>query len=446
MTDVFPDEPASPHPAYGAGESAATGDMDASPEHIAPEPIGTSTSATGQAGSTSDAATARVDDPWWTAGPPATVVSSPPPRARRVISLPGALAMAAVAALVATGITLAATGVGSTTINLGASSSAAPAAVRPGSVSAIAATVLPSVVSITVSASGGSDTGSGIVLTSSGYVLTNNHVISAAASGGTITVQTHQQPNRLFSASIVGRDPKSDLAVLRVAGAGTLVPAVLGQSASLEVGVPVVAIGSPLGLAGTVTSGIVSALNRPVSASGDGTDTNAVIDAIQTDAPINPGNSGGPLVDGAGHVVGINSAIATLGASLAGSQSGSIGLGFAIPIDYARQIAAQLIAHGHAVHPVMHVAVANVGQCPLASGMPANLMGAVICQVTAGGPGAKAGLEPGDLVIAYDGQPITSADELVAVTRVCRIGSTHQVTYVRGSATHTVGVTLASDG
>ena len=214
--------------------------------------------------------------------------------------------------------------------------------------------MLPAVVSIEVRSSAGSGTGSGVVIDRAGYVLTNNHVISAAAANRGSNLRALFSDQSAAEARVVGRDPKSDLAVLKVDKPGLTVAA-LGDSSKIAVGDPVIAIGSPLGLAGTVTSGIVSALNRPVrlggGGGGSGSDTNAVINAIQTDAPINPGNSGGALVDGAGAVVGINSAIATL--SSGQGQSGSIGVGFAIPINEARDIAQQLIRTGKVQHATL---------------------------------------------------------------------------------------------
>lgn len=213
----------------------------------------------------------------------------------------------------------------------------------------VAAAVQPSVVSVIVQGDSGTDEGSGVIVRSDGMILTNNHVVAAAAFDGTITVKLAD--DRSVPASIVGRDPTTDLAVIKAAGVSGLTVATLGSSANLAVGDTVLAIGSPLGLDGTVTAGIVSALHRSVSL-GDSqqgmdqrfnqTSSSSLSDAIQTDAAINPGNSGGPLVNAAGQVVGINTAIASLGSS--SSESGSIGVGFAIPIDQAKTVAAQLIA------------------------------------------------------------------------------------------------------
>ncbi|NBU94024.1 MAG: peptidase S1, partial [Actinobacteria bacterium] len=250
----------------------------------------------------------------------------------------------------------------------------------PGSIANLAARVIPGVVSISVEADSGSDTGSGFFLSSDGYVLTNNHVVEAAANGGSITVSI--STGKKYSAKIVGRDASYDLAVIKmdVTGAPTLQ---LGDSEKVQVGDAVIAIGSPLGLAGTVTSGIISAKNRPVT-TGTGSGESSFINALQTDAAINPGNSGGPLVDATGAVVGINSAIASLGSS-AGGQSGSIGLGFAIPINQAKKTAEQLIKTGSATYPIMGIAVDTrfTGTGALISS-EAN-------GITSGGPADKAG-------------------------------------------------------
>jgi S1-C subfamily serine protease len=303
----------------------------------------------------------------------------------------------------------------------------------PGSVADIAQRLEPAVVSIAVHTSSVDGIGSGVVIDKSGYILTNNHVVSADADGGgTLTVTFNDKST--VPAKIVGRDTLTDLAVLKVA-TSSLTVASLGDSSKLAVGDPVIAIGSPLGLTGTVTSGIVSALNRPVHVSGDDTDTNAVIDAIQTDAAINPGNSGGPLVDAQGAVIGINSAIASL-PSTGDGQPGSIGLGFAIPIDTARTIAQELIRTGKAVHASIGLSTRAVTD--------GSREGAYIVQVSPGGPGAKAGLKAGDVVTLADGTLITSGDELTVVVQEHAPGDTISLKYFRGSTELTTTVTLGS--
>jgi putative serine protease PepD len=310
-----------------------------------------------------------------------------------------------------------------------------------GRVASIAAQLEPSVVSVNVALSGGSESGSGIVLRSDGYILTNNHVVSSVPlHGGKLSVRLYHRPAQSIPARIVGRDKRSDLAVIKINVDKQLPAAPLGHSAKLAVGDEVVAIGSPLGLAGTVTTGIVSALHRPVVARGQGSDTRAVLDGIQTDAAINPGNSGGPLVDRRGYVVGVNSAIATLGGGL-GGQSGSIGLGFAIPIDYARGIAQQLIRTGHAHHPIIGVTASNAGP----RRVPDEHSGAKVASVIDGGPAAHAGLRVGDVVTALDGKRVTSVDGLIVQVREHHVGDTVTVRLRRGGKTHEVHVRLGSD-
>jgi putative serine protease PepD len=305
---------------------------------------------------------------------------------------------------------------------------------------AVAAKILPSVVSIEVRRGSGGDTGSGIVISSSGYILTNNHVVQPALNGGKLTVVFHDKHS--VHGEIVGRDRVSDLAVVRVRGVKGLEPAVLGSSSAVAVGDPVIAVGSPLGLAGTVTSGIVSALDRPVEAGSVDASTDDIIDAIQTDAAINPGNSGGPLVDGNGAVIGVNSAIATLSAdTLGGGQGGSIGLGFAIPIDQAKRIAQQIITQGFSTH-----AIIGVRLDPRYAGEGAKIAANTAGNpgVTPGGPAGRAGLRAGDVVVEVDGVPVTSADELIVAIRRHVPGQHLTLTYLRDRARHTAVVTLGS--
>jgi putative serine protease PepD len=332
--------------------------------------------------------------------------------------------------------------------------SGAPSALAtsPKSLAGIAARLLPSVVSVNVKGAQESDTGSGIVLRSDGYILTNNHVVAAAANGKG-SVSTVFQDGSSATARIVGTDALDDLAVIKVNKTG-LKAAVLGSDSDVKVGDPVLAVGSPLGLSGTVTSGIVSALNRPVVTSDDTTPTNpfggnggsggsttaaspTVIDAIQTDAAINPGNSGGPLVNGSGEVIGINSAIASLGSdSLSGgSQSGNIGVGFAIPIDEAKTVATELITTGKAVHPLLGVTLEDKASNDGAGQ-------AVVHSVVAGGPAAKAGLKAGDVITGINSTVTAGEDAVIAAIRSHQPGESISVTYQRGGSSHTVRVTL----
>jgi putative serine protease PepD len=267
-----------------------------------------------------------------------------------------------------------------------------------GSIAAIAAKVLPSVVSIEVD--GGS--GSGFILSQDGYILTNNHVIETAANGGQI--QVILQDGSRNQAELVGRAPDYDLAVLKINKSG-LTPSAIGNSDAVAVGDQAIAIGSPLGLEGTVTSGIISSLDRPVTAGGaDGTET-SFINAIQTDAPINPGNSGGPLVNSEGQVIGVNSAIASLSQST--GQAGSIGLGFAIPINTANRIAQELITTGSSKTPIIGAEIdfSYTGQ------------GARVNSVTPGGPAQEAGIRSGDVIVAVNGSRVDDAVSLITDIR-----------------------------
>jgi putative serine protease PepD len=324
---------------------------------------------------------------------------------------------------------------GSVTAPLSGNNEAAPAAAPDGSVQKAAAAVLPSVVKIGVVTQQGAGSGSGIVVSKDGLIVTNNHVVEPAAQGGQLTVTLND--GRTVSASIVGRDPLTDLAVIR-ADAKDLTPAKLGDSGAIAVGQQVVAIGSPFGLDATVTSGIVSALNRPVT-SGDGGDSTTVFPAVQTDAAINPGNSGGALIDLAGRVIGINSAIKTAGDS-GQSQGGNIGLGFAIPIDQAKPIIDELVAKGTATHARLGV---QVGDAESSDGLQ---QGAQLGEVTPGGAADKAGLKAGDVVTAIDSHAIASGDALVATVRSHRPGDEVKITVKRGAETKTVTAKLASDG
>ncbi|MFH0519740.1 trypsin-like peptidase domain-containing protein [Streptomyces sp. M41] len=323
---------------------------------------------------------------------------------------------------------------------------AEPAGRAPDSVAGIAARALPSVVTLHVSGQEKQGTGTGFVLDDRGHILTNNHVVEPAGEDGEITVTFHSGDTA--KATVVGRDGGYDLAVVKVTGVSGLKPLPLGNSDNVRVGDPVVAIGAPFDLAGTVTSGIISAKERPITAGGESGDASDVsyVDALQTDAPINPGNSGGPLLDAEARVIGINSAIrsADSGSDLDGGQAGSIGLGFAIPVNQAKRVAEELINTGRATHPVIGVTLdmdytgdgARVGTKGSDGGSA----------VTRGGPGDKAGIKPGDVITEVDGQPVHSGEELIVKTRAHRPGDRLELSLERGGKEMTISLTLGSSG
>ncbi|WP_232851310.1 S1C family serine protease [Nocardia acididurans] len=301
-----------------------------------------------------------------------------------------------------------------------------------GSVQAVAQKVVPSVVMIRVAGNKAEGEGSGVILSSDGKILTNNHVVSGA--GPNAKMEVAFSDGSTAPATLIGADPVSDLAVIKVDKQG-LTPVELGNSANLQVGESVVAIGSPLGLAGTVTTGIVSALNRPVSTSGEAGSTGTVINAVQTDAAINPGNSGGALVDMQGKLIGINTAIATLGvAEAAGAQSGSIGLGFAIPVDQARRVADALIKNGKVTYAQIGVKVRGAD----------DVNGARVLEVTPDGPAAKANIPNNSIITKVDDTPIDSGNALIAAVRSHQPGDKVKITYTdeQGNNSKTVEVTL----
>ncbi|MFB8141925.1 trypsin-like peptidase domain-containing protein [Streptomyces parvus] len=315
----------------------------------------------------------------------------------------------------------------------------------PDSVAGIAASALPSVVTLHVSGTAESGTGTGFVLDGQGHILTNNHVVAPAGSSGDITVTF--STGETASAELVGKDSGYDLAVVRVRGVSGLKPLPLGNSDNVQVGDPVVAIGAPFDLSNTVTSGIISAKQRPITAGGekgDGSDI-SYVDALQTDAPINPGNSGGPLVDSRAHVIGINSAIRAADSGRgpeSGGQSGSIGLGFAIPINQGKRVAEELISTGKATHPVIGVTLdmkytgdgAKVGTKG-ADGGPA---------VAKDGPADKAGIKSGDVITQVEGQRVHSGEELIVKIRAHRPGDDLDLKLTRGGKERTVTLKLGS--
>lgn len=363
--------------------------------------------------------------PYFVAPPPAP--PTPPKKNKKGLGVVGTIAVAAVTSLfVGSFAGLAGYVVGSRVDNDSGSTGSGQVIELPqvsdtgssgtANIADIAEAVLPSVVSILIEAGNNSGSGSGFVIDSSGYILTNNHVAAPAANGGELTVVF--DGGEKAKASIVGRNTSYDLAVLKVDR--TNLPAVvLGNSDDVRVGELVVAIGAPLGLKGTVTSGIISSLDRPVTAGGSG--DLAFINAVQTDAAINPGNSGGPLLDGAGRVIGVNSAIATLAGGSLGGEAGSIGLGFAIPINSASRIAEEIIATGDSQTPIIGVILntAFAGE------------GAEVQELTAGGPAQAAGIRVGDIITSLNGRTIQDSTELVVTIRSYAPGDEVKVSLLR---------------
>ena len=344
-------------------------------------------------------------------------------------------------------------------------------------VTAVAAKASPSVVTISVSASSEGGTGSGVVLSSDGYILTNTHVVTLDGAASNVSISVTDNNGKIYTAKIVGTDPTTDLAVIKLDGASGMTPMNWADSSKLNVGDTTVAIGAPLGLSGTVTDGIVSALNRSISiassaapkstdgsnggGSGNGSSQNPFnfdfpnqgggssqsgtqgtisLPVIQTDASINPGNSGGALLNSKGQLIGINVAIASAsGSSSSGTQSGSIGVGFSIPSNLAKRISDELIKNGSATHGLLGASVGDAS-----SDSKATTVGASIKSVTSGGAAASAGLQAGDIVVNFNGLPITDATDLTAQVRALPAGAKADVTYLRGGQSKTTSVTLGS--
>ncbi len=340
-------------------------------------------------------------------------------------------------------------------------------------VTAVAAKASPSVVTISVTASSEGGTGSGVVLSSDGYILTNTHVVTLDGAAANVSISVTDNDGKIYTAKIVGTDPTTDLAVIKLDGASGMTPITWGDSSKLNVGDTTVAIGAPLGLSGTVTDGIVSALNRSISiassaapkssdGNGGGSSQNPFnfdfpnqgggsnqqsqsqgtisLPVIQTDASINPGNSGGALLDSKGQLIGINVAIASAGgSSSSGTQSGSIGVGFSIPSNVAKRISDELIKNGSATHGLLGASVGDAS-----SDSKATTVGASVKSVTSGGAAASAGLQAGDVIVNFNGLPITDATDLTAQVRALAAGSKADVTYIRDGQTKTTTVTLGS--
>ena len=386
-----------------------------------------------------------------TPSPYAAPPEPPAPQARPRHRYRDLALSAAVAAIVAAGTTAVVTGADSpspaassatSTVNRAAGTGPGPVAAGTGTAvnwTGVASAVEPSVVAISVSSQRGGAEGSGVILDSAGRVLTNNHVVSGARQGGQLKVTLSD--GRSYPATVVGTDPSTDLAVIIMKGADNLTPAKLGDSDAVQVGAPVMAVGNPLGLAGTVTTGIVSALDRPVTTANNDAQNSAVggdrvvTNAIQTDAAVNPGNSGGALVDSTGRVIGIPSSIASLGS---GSASGSIGLGFSIPINEAKSIADQLIEDGTAEHPYLGV---SLDDGDVKDGT-ATRNAALVAVVSPGTPAAAAGLQVGDAITKVDDEPVNGSESLVAQVRERRVGASVELTVFRNGQPQQISLTL----
>ena len=336
-------------------------------------------------------------------------------------------------------------------------------------ITAVAAKASPSVVTIQVTSSTGSGSGSGVILSSDGYIVTNNHVVTLDGATNSTTLQVEDSHGQLFTAQVVGTDPTVDLAVLKVDGVSNWTPIEFADSSKLNVGDVTIAMGAPLGLAGTVTTGIVSALNRSIQIGSSAVpdDQNSTtpdqgglgdlwnfdfgqgqsqgqtqtsqgsiaIPVIQTDAAINPGNSGGALLDAQGRLIGINVAIASAGSS----SSGNIGVGFALPSNLAKRISSEIIASGVATHGLLGASVGDQG-----AQKGSTSVGAVVKEVVAGGAAEKAGIKVGDIITSVNGVPISSSSDLTASIRSLAAGTTTDLVIVRGGKPQTITATLGT--
>ncbi len=308
------------------------------------------------------------------------------------------------------------------------------------SATTVANNTLPSVVTISARNGSSGGTGSGEVIRSDGYILTNNHVISVAANGGTVEV--------LFSdgtsepATITGRDPQADLAVIKVNTSKSLPVIPFGSSSNVAVGQPVVVLGAPLGLSDTVTSGIVSALDRTIEVPSDNGTTALLVSAVQTDAAINPGNSGGAMTNCSGQLIGVPSAGAQVPNESGGSSAGSVGLGFAIPVDLAEAVSNEIIATGTVTHAYFGIEVIAI---PASAAQKAGTsQGLFVAGVVPGGPAAQAGLQQGDIITEINGKPATDPNQLQSLTITERAGNTVSITYERDGQSHNTTITLGS--
>jgi putative serine protease PepD len=352
----------------------------------------------------------------------------------------GASQRRVVAGLIAAGVAVIAAGcsAGSSSSSSGGSGASSQSACQ---VESVANKVLPSVVTINASsASGGGGNGSGEVIRADGYILTNNHVISIAADGGSVSVLFAD--GATVPATITGRDPQTDLAVLHITPPHDLKVIAEGSSGAVRVGQPVVALGAPLGLSSTVTAGIVSALDRTVHVPGDNGGQALLVSAVQTDAAINPGNSGGALVNCDGQLIGVPTAGATVPSPSGEAGGGSIGLGFAIPVDLAKSISQEIIATGTVTHAYFGLQTVPIPpEAATQAGTPGGLF---VRAVQPGGPSAQAGIDVGDIITKIDGHAATSNSQIESLTLTRKAGDTVAVEYSRAGHTAAATITLAA--
>jgi putative serine protease PepD len=471
------------------------------PQPVAPEPAqaaeATETAQAAQTTETTPTAAYEADAPQtapaasagWAAPPPpaASTQNASSPKRSRAVGLVAALAVGAlVGGVSGAGVYALATG-GGQNVQTTANTAVNPANITVNDrdnatiITKVAAQATPSVVTINVTGTSSAGTGSGIILSKDGYILTNTHVVTLDGEMANAKVKVETSDGHLYSAKVVGTDPIVDLAVIKIDGVDNLPPLQFADSSKLNVGDTAVAIGAPLALSNTVTNGIVSALNRSITiassaapdsssnsdGNGDSNNGNGPFDfwqfgspngdqqqqstaqssialaVIQTDAAINPGNSGGALLNTDGKVIGVNVAIASAGSSSSGSSaSGSIGVGFAIPANLAKRVANEIIANGKATHGLLGASVADVAD--EASTANSSVVGAAIVEVTSGGGAAAAGLQKGDIVTSFNGVPITGKTDLTAQVRVLAAGAKTQLNYVRNGKTYTANVTLGT--
>ncbi|MGC4804588.1 S1C family serine protease [Micromonospora sp. DT233] len=355
------------------------------------------------------------------------------PRLRQLLLIPLITALLAGTLGGALGYTFAVRGgvTGSTMLGAAPADPPALAQRKPESLAGVAERVLPSVVTVRMAGLGGTSEGSGFIVSAAGHVVTNDHVVAGGTGKATVLFNDGSSA----PATVVGRDPESDIAVIKTSRSG-LRPVEFGDSEALAVGDPVLAVGSPLSLANTVTAGIVSALDRTMQAGEPGGPTRYYA-AIQTDAAVNHGNSGGPLVDAAGRVIGVNSTIKSLVAD--GQEAGNIGLAFAIPINQAKRVTQEIIGTGKARRTVIGAQVGGAGPANAGAG------GVRLAVVEPSGPAAEAGLKAGDVILRLDGHPMTDPTDLIALVRKFAPGAVVTVEYRRGSNRQNASVTLAAD-